>query len=117
MRRLVLACSILVGALGQACGDGGPVPLSYVQVSAGFGHTCGVKTSGAAYCWGYNGSGGVGDGTTTSPRTSPVPVLGGLRLTQVAAGSGQTCAVSTGRAAYCWGYSGNGDLGDGTTIG
>ena len=118
MRRLVLAYSI-VGVVGQACGEGGPQPaggVSFAQVSAGLDHACGVTTSGAAYCWGANGGGGLGDGTTTSPRTSPVLVLGGLRLIQVAAGSGQTCAVSTARAAYCWGYNGDGDLGDGTTI-
>jgi hypothetical protein len=44
-------------------------------------------------------------------------VLAGRTLTQIATGSGTTCALgSTGAAAaYCWGANGSGQLGDGTT--
>jgi Regulator of chromosome condensation (RCC1) repeat len=54
---------------------------------AGLAHTCGVTTAGAAYCWGLNGNGQLGVGTTTGPQmcvigdpcsTMPVAVLGGL---------------------------------------
>ena len=37
-------------------------------------HACGLTTGGAAYCWGYNNSGQVGDGTETN-RSTPVAVL------------------------------------------
>ncbi|HCU10518.1 MAG TPA: hypothetical protein DGB72_00150 [Gemmatimonadetes bacterium] len=40
-------------------------------------HTCGVTPSGAAYCWAYNGSGQLGNGTTTYSLT-PIAVSGGL---------------------------------------
>src|SRR4029077_6200411 len=58
------------------------VTLTFAAVSAGGDHTCGVTTTGAAYCWGANPSGGLGDGTTTE-RTSPVAVLGGLTIAAV----------------------------------
>jgi alpha-tubulin suppressor-like RCC1 family protein len=56
-----------------------PVPaaismgLVFRSISAGFTHTCGLTTNGAAYCWGWNNNGQLGDGTTT-PRRAPVAV-------------------------------------------
>ena len=49
--------------------------LTFAHVSAGGAHTCGVTTEGVAYCWGWNGFGQLGDGTTTT-RTKPVAVAG-----------------------------------------
>jgi alpha-tubulin suppressor-like RCC1 family protein len=38
-------------------------------------HTCGITTSGAAYCWGYGFYGQIGNGTTSNQST-PTPVIG-----------------------------------------
>ncbi|HKE91122.1 MAG TPA: hypothetical protein VKB45_12350 [Gemmatimonadales bacterium] len=92
-----------------------PLGLTFTNVSAGGGHTCGVTTGGAAYCWGFNSFGNLGDGTTISPRTNPVAVQGGITFATVSAGGGHTCGLSTAGAAYCWGENDNGQLGDGTT--
>ena len=83
------------------------------QVSAGADHTCGIRTSGRLYCWGSAGNGQLGDGSGTSQPT-PVEVGGGATdWTAVSAGGLHTCAGrSTGRL-YCWGFDGNGQLGDG----
>jgi alpha-tubulin suppressor-like RCC1 family protein len=86
----------------------------FASVSAGNVHTCGVTTRGAAYCWGYNVWGQLGDGTTAQ-RASPVRVTGRLRFAVVDAGSYFSCGVTTGGAAYCWGENRDGELGDGTT--
>lgn len=77
------------------------------------GFTCGITTTNAAYCWGWNQFGQLGDGTTTQ-RTKPVPVAGGHSFTAIAAGATHACGLSEG-AAYCWGYNYYGNLGDGTT--
>src|SRR5207245_1111893 len=88
---------------------------TFATVSAGNGyHTCGVTTGGAAYCWGDNTWGQLGDGSTTGSGT-PVLVSGGLRFAVVSTGNGFTCGLTTGGAAYCWGFNTVGELGNGTT--
>ena len=93
---------------------GAAATLAFQQVSAGGVQTCGLTTDNRAYCWGYNGSGALGDGTTTT-RLRPTPVAGTLRFRQVDAGVFHTCAVTTDDRAYCWGGNRFGALGDGTT--
>jgi len=88
--------------------------LAFTLVSAGYDYTCGITTAGAAYCWGNNVGGQLGDGTTIS-RPSPVPVAGGLTFATLTAGAGHTCGITTAAATYCWGANDNGQLGDGTT--
>jgi alpha-tubulin suppressor-like RCC1 family protein len=82
-------------------------------VGSGSFHTCGITPAGAAYCWGQNDFSALGDGTTTQ-RTSPVPVAGGLSFAAATGGGFHTCGVTTGGAAYCWGSNRDGELGDGS---
>jgi hypothetical protein len=90
--------------------------LSFRQVLAGGYHSCGVTSDSRVYCWGHNGYGQLGDGTTTG-RLKPVAVAGGLSFTAVGPGSYHTCGVTTNDRAYCWGWNGSGQLGDGTVTG
>jgi alpha-tubulin suppressor-like RCC1 family protein len=75
--------------------------------------SCGVTTDDRAYCWGDNVYGALGDGTTTS-RSLPVAVSGGLAFAKVSEGGVHTCGVTTDNQAYCWGSNGNFQLGDGS---
>jgi alpha-tubulin suppressor-like RCC1 family protein len=90
--------------------------LSFASVSVATGTTCGITTAGAAYCWGRNTLGELGDGTTDN-RFTPVPVAGGLSFTEVRGGSQHTCGVTTEGDAYCWGDNQAGQLGNGTLNG
>ena len=84
-----------------------------VAIAGGDEHSCAIKNR-ALYCWGWNGSGQLGDGTTTQ-RTTPTAVQNmGSGVTAVAVGGYHTCAIKGG-ALYCWGYNGYGQIGDGTT--
>ena len=78
-------------------------------VSAGSTHACALITGGTLECWGYDGSGELGNGSTNSsgiPYPVPVNGVGGSgtlsAATQVSAGNQFTCAVASGNA-YCWG--------------
>jgi len=57
-----------------------PVPVTGLNsgvtaISAGTSASCAILTNGAARCWGHNGYGQIGDGTTVQ-RTTPVRVSG-----------------------------------------
>jgi alpha-tubulin suppressor-like RCC1 family protein len=87
----------------------------FAMMSAGANHTCGLASDGAAYCWGSNSSGQLGDGSTTT-RTTPVRVSApaNAAFATITAGQNFTCA-STSTETYCWGLNSSGQLGDGTT--
>src|ERR1017187_5707508 len=90
------------------------------QITAGDASTCALDAAGAAYCWGNNGSGQLGDGGTVSNSSVPVAVdtsgvLAGQTLTQITGDGYHTCVLDAAGAAYCWGDNGTGQLGDGGT--
>jgi len=78
--------------------------LTFVDVQAGYFHTCGVTSGHQAYCWGHNGPelGSPAGGSDDFQRT-PRLVAGGLAFRAVDGGYYDTCGVTTDNAAYCWG--------------
>ncbi len=89
-----------------------------VSITAGQSHTCALDSNGLAYCWGNNGYGQLGDGTTTN-RPLPVAVsmtggLAGKTIKAIAASSHKTCAIASDNLEYCWGDNTFGMLGDNT---
>ncbi len=92
-------------------------PETYSSISASNGHTCVLSLVKAAYCWGDNGNGRLGDGTTTNrliPTLVSDPVAGAQEYSKISAGYSHTCAITVSDFAYCWGLNASGQLGDGT---
>jgi alpha-tubulin suppressor-like RCC1 family protein/endonuclease/exonuclease/phosphatase family metal-dependent hydrolase len=83
------------------------------SVSAAGWHTCAVTNGGAAYCWGHNSFGEVGDGTIATRKT-PVRVTGGQTWLQLSTAWAQTCGLTETGKLLCWGFNRQGQLGDGT---
>lgn len=92
--------------------DGAPPVIVEGTITTGLGHTCALTPTGAAYCWGRNDAGQIGDGSTTD-RSVPTAVSGGRTFAALAAGGAHTCALEPDGTAWCWGYN-SGELGDGT---
>jgi alpha-tubulin suppressor-like RCC1 family protein len=108
------------GQLGTGtAGDPEPTPvavagdLELTALAAGGGFTCGVAADGAAWCWGSNGIGALGDGNAPTDSAVPVEVAGDLSFRSVAAGGSHVCALTVADQAWCWGFNGSGQLGDG----
>jgi alpha-tubulin suppressor-like RCC1 family protein len=111
------------GALGNGTSTDSSAPVAvaggvaFAQLMAGgfIGHTCGLASNGAGYCWGENEKGQVGDGSTED-RTQPAAISGGLTFTGLTAGFRHTCGRTSTGDVYCWGSGGAGQLGNNATV-
>lgn len=98
-----------------------------IQVTAGDGHTCAIRRGGQVVCWGANPYLQIGQDSSVSRSTIPMPVKqagwtgtapddGPLEnVVQLAGGNRHTCARQTGGSVVCWGANSVGQLGNGAT--
>jgi len=92
------------------------------QIAVGYSHACALIADGTVNCWGYNGQGQLGDGTTTD-RPSPRPVLNTTgtgylaNVTAISAAGPFTCALLTNGTVACWGDNDtNGSIGQNSVV-
>lgn len=96
--------------------SGVPSGKTVKSLSAGATHACIIASDDKAYCWGMGEWGQLGNNGVVD---SLVPVavyesgvLQGKTLKSISSGGYHTCAVASDDLAYCWGYRGEGQLGN-----
>ena len=112
-------------------GQATPPDGEFASVSAGYRHTCGVRTDGTVECWGSNRFGratppdgefasvSAGDFHTCGVRTDGTVECWGSNgsgratppdgeFASVSAGKTHTCGVRTDGTVFCWGWDGYG---------
>ncbi|HMN67242.1 MAG TPA: choice-of-anchor D domain-containing protein [Bdellovibrionales bacterium] len=87
---------------------------SYLTVSAGENHSCGITTTNVLKCWGAGANGKLGTGGTGN-QGSPVVINSGTNYIDVATASTSTCAINASGTMRCagqwiYGISGATDL-------
>jgi alpha-tubulin suppressor-like RCC1 family protein len=107
-----------------------PGGQTFTRLAAGEYHTCGITPAGAAYCWGRNSSGQLGNNSQTDANIpTAVSMPTGVTFKAISLGELHSCAIagtpptagsgttsSTGRV-FCWGDNEYGQLGDSAASG
>lgn len=91
-----------------------PPPERWEQVSGGRNHTCGIRLDHTLWCWGRNDQGQLGHQISPADLEEVEPGRVGEQANWVAVASGPytTCAINSEDALFCWGYSGQGQIGN-----
>jgi alpha-tubulin suppressor-like RCC1 family protein len=91
-----------------------PIPvtgnLTFGSIYTGGTHGCGLTTGGAAWCWGLNRDGNLGN---PDPLYTfwPSPVTTGLTFVSMSLGDRHGCARTAAGELWCWGRNRSGQLG------
>ena len=85
------------------------------QVAAGAVHTCMLDSNGEVECWGNGKQGELGQHTVGffgyHPEPNPVTGFPDSGVSQLSAGSQNTCALAKDGTVWCWGYNSHGEVG------
>ncbi len=115
--RCMGASYFMAGCQNQQLTPTPPTGIGRVVDVAGGCHmsTCAVDTNGAAWCWGDNLSGVLGDGGNT-PRANPSRVAVITNAAKIGTGFATSCAATVTDDVFCWGTNAAGELGVSSTM-
>jgi alpha-tubulin suppressor-like RCC1 family protein len=107
----------------------GSIPDTWKNIAAGGYNSCAIGSDDLLYCWGYDGSGQLGNGNEIDSYV-PAPVHDESTAyaptwNTIVAGGGQdsiytdnpfTCGIKTDGTLWCWGSDLYGQLGNGSSV-
>ncbi|QQG36399.1 MAG: hypothetical protein HYS17_00990 [Micavibrio aeruginosavorus] len=115
----------IMGVTGSNTGDYGPpgtssyAALKGKDLATGPSTACAILLDDTATCWGSGDDGELGDGSGTSSLTR-VQVdssgVSGTKWTKIDAGYDHVCGLRDDGSMWCWGYGGDGALGNGSAL-
>lgn len=128
-----LACAVLLddsakcwgggfyGALGNGSQTDSLSPVQVTGLTSGVrkigvsvSRACALMKDGTVKCWGWNGAGGLGNGTNVdSPLPQTVPGITNAKDLEVSQGA--TCVILSDDTVKCWGANTVGQIGAGDT--
>lgn len=136
-------CALLDGGIvkcvGRQDGSGGapqgpnltPLDLgpgrTAIDIALGYQHTCVLLDVGTVHCWGWTSNGNLGYGvlgqfsepaTNGPPSQTPALTFGAAnpKIAEIASRGWFSCARTVAGEVFCWGASGGGGTGLGTTV-
>jgi alpha-tubulin suppressor-like RCC1 family protein len=91
-------------------------------IAGGLYHSCAIRVDGAAYCWGGETEGALGNGESLSSSEIPSAVdtstmLGSTVFREIHSGFDASCGVAGDGQGYCWGSDFLGLGGNGASTG
>ena len=83
------------------------------KISLGYDHTLAIKTDGTLWAWGENGSGQIGNNSTTDV-LSPIQIGTDTNWIDIECGLNHSLAIKSDGTLWAWGNNVYGQIGDGT---
>ncbi len=102
--------------LSKTNADESIVTEKWRVTTSGNSHTCAIKnTDSSLWCWGGNGNGQLGQGTTSALIAEPTALAVGSRWLSIAASGNHSCAIrENDNSLWCWGGNEAGQVGNGS---
>jgi alpha-tubulin suppressor-like RCC1 family protein/fibronectin type 3 domain-containing protein len=83
----------------------------FVDIGAGYFHSCGIRSDGSVWCWGSSNSGELGSTSANTDVAVPATAFTTNDALSITCGQLFTCVLRRNGQVWCWGANSAGQLG------